>query len=81
MHAVTQTVQISGILMTSIAAAYTAVVAYDRFAPHKTSEKNEIKNMSKLSICKQNKTCIGACSYQLFLYQNTFFRRCKLLAI
>ena len=41
MHAVTQTVQIRGILMTSIAAAYTAVVAYDRFAPHKTSEKKK----------------------------------------
>ena len=66
MHAVTQTVQIRGILMTSISAAYTVVVAYDRFARHKNFRKKEIKNMSKLSICKQNKTFIGACSYQLF---------------
>ena len=43
MHAVTQTVQIRGILMTSIAAAYTAVVAYDRFAPHKNFSKKEKK--------------------------------------
>ena len=36
-YAVTQTVQIRGIIMTTTAAAYrpTAVVAYDQIAPHK----------------------------------------------
>ena len=42
--------------MTATAAAYTAVVAYDRFAPHKkrTQKNKEVKNMSKLSICKRS---------------------------
>ena len=47
-YAVTQTFQIRGIIMTATAAAYTAVVAYDRFAPHKKT----YKKIRKYKICQ-----------------------------
>ena len=48
MYAVTQTVQIRGMIMTATAAAYTAVVPYDRFAPH----EKRAKKIKKLKICQ-----------------------------
>ena len=77
MHTVTQTVQIRGIIITSAAtaAAYTAVVAYDRFAPYKNLQKKEIKNVSKLSICKQSIKLLQGHVPINFFYQNTFSRR------
>ena len=49
----TQTVQIHGIIMTAVAAADCAAVAYDRLAPLKKYKEINMTNMSKL-ICKRS---------------------------
>ena len=49
-YAVIQSVQIRGILMTATAAAHTAIVAYDRFPPHKKRTKKRNKYVEVVNI-------------------------------
>ena len=66
-YALTQAVQIRGIIMTATAAAYTSVVAYARFAPHekRTKKLRNKKYVKVVNMLTVDKTFIGACSYQL----------------